>query len=179
MAVLLAAAGGRATAQSDATTAKSASTVLAEAQQQAKQKHKNVFLHFSASWCGWCHKLEAAMNSPELKHIFTDNYVLAELDIDEDAAHKAQENPGAKELNTQWGGEKSGIPFIVWLDASGKRLADSNVMPKGANIGYPAEPEEIEAFMALVRKTAPKITATDFAMLKSYLVAHAPKPQAH
>mgnify|MGYP003704433627 CR=1 FL=1 len=39
--------------------------VLDAALTKAKAEHKNVFVHFSASWCGWCHKLEAFMKTDE------------------------------------------------------------------------------------------------------------------
>ncbi len=56
------------------------------------------------------------------------------------------------------GGAKSGLPFFAFLDASGKKLADSNALPGGKNIGCPATEEEIQAFKQLLRKTAPRLT---------------------
>ena len=78
----------------------------------------------------------------------------------------------------KWGGEKSGLPFFVFLDATGKKVADSNVMPKNQNIGYPGAPEEIEAFMGLLKRAAPKMSPADAETINVYLKENAPKPAA-
>src|SRR5579862_3198628 len=75
---------------------------LTNAETVAKKEHKNVFLIFHASWCGWCHRLEKMMNSPEAKPIFDANYVIVTLDVDEhDAAHP--ETPGGAEMKAKLG----------------------------------------------------------------------------
>ena len=48
--------------------------------------------------------------------------------------------------------EKSGIPWLVILDAAGEQLMTSDG-PKG-NIGYPFEPHEIEYFLTMLKSTA-------------------------
>ncbi|HZT42435.1 MAG TPA: hypothetical protein VFA07_09595 [Chthonomonadaceae bacterium] len=72
------------------------------------------------------------------------------------------------------GGEKSGLPFYAFLDAKGKKLADSNVMPGNQNIGYPAAPDEIVAFEKLMEKTAPRMKEADREKVVSYLKKAAP-----
>ena len=69
------------------------------------------------------------------------------------------ENPGGKEIMAKLGGEKSGLPFYAFLDATGKKLADSNVMPtQNPNIGYPGSAEEIEAFGKLLKASAKNLS---------------------
>ena len=132
---------------------------------------------FHASWCGWCHRLEAVMDRPEFKKMFDDNYVLLNVDVMENGDKKAKlENPGGTEIMAKLGGEKAGLPYYAFLDARGKKLADSNVMPGGKNIGYPGEPGEISAFMDLIAKTAPHWSAEDRGKLQTYLTTNAPKP---
>ena len=72
------------------------------------------------------------------------------------------------------GGEKSGLPFFAFLDAKGKKLADSNVMPGNQNIGYPAAPDEIAAFEKLLERTAPRMKAADREKVVAYLKKAAP-----
>lgn len=154
---------------------KSASSLLQASQQAAQKEKKAVLVMFHASWCGWCKRLEAVMDRPEFKKMFEDNYVLLNLDVLENKDKKATlENPGGVEYLKELGGEKSGLPFYAFLDAKGKKLADSNVMPKNSNIGYPGEPAEIDAFMTLIEKTAPHWSESDRAKLKAYLVKNAP-----
>lgn len=188
----LALAGGTVHAQTEATappliaqteaTPAPAAQLLAAAQKQAIQEHKNVLVMFHASWCGWCKRLEAVMDRPEYKKLFADNYILVPLDVSENGAKKALENPGSDKIMADLGGAKSGLPFYAFVDARGKKLADSNVMPSksGAmgNIGYPGSSEEIAAFDALLKQTAPKMKAEEHKSLVAYLTQNAPKPAA-
>jgi hypothetical protein len=72
------------------------------------------------------------------------------------------------------GGEKSGLPFYAVLDAHGKKLADSNAIPGGKNIGYPAEAEEIVAFVKLIKSTAPKLLPDQLEQLEADLRKRSP-----
>ena len=119
------------------------------------------------------------MERPEFKKMFDDNYSVVHLDVMENGDKKAKfENAGGIELMKELGGANSGLPFYVFLDAKGKKLADSNGMPKSMNIGYPGAPDEISAFMELIRKTAPRWSETDRQKLEAYFVTNAPKPAA-
>src|ERR1051326_5457462 len=115
------------------------------------------------------------MQRPEFKKMFEANYILVKLDVQENGDKKKLENPGGMDVMKELGGENSGLPFYAFLDEKGKKIADSNVMPKAQNIGYPAAPEEIKAFMELIHKTAPRWSDADREKLRSYLVANAPK----
>jgi hypothetical protein len=106
-----------------------------------------------------------------------DNFALVHIDVLEQGERKTTvENAGGVDLMKEYGGEKSGLPFYAFLDAKGAKIADSNAMPKGMNIGYPGSPEEISAFMDLIKKTAPKLSEADREKLKMYLLDNAPKP---
>ncbi len=60
-----------------------------------------------------------------------------------------------------------GIPWIAFLDAKGKVLADSDG-PSG-NIGYPAAPSEIAYFMDMLRKTSKTISPKELLTIEETL----------
>ncbi|RYG21015.1 MAG: thioredoxin family protein [Chitinophagaceae bacterium] len=61
------------------TTPPSADAVLKEAMKIAKAQKKKVFIKFSASWCGWCHKMDASMKEPEMQPLFEKSFVMRQL----------------------------------------------------------------------------------------------------
>lgn len=130
----------------------SAEAVLSEARKVAAADKKKVLLLFHASWCGWCKKLEKALDEPEIKPLFQKNYVIRWLTVYESENKKALENPGAEDLMKQYKGNDQGIPYFMVFDAKGKMVADSQKSP-GENIGCPAEPDEIAYFVGVLRKT--------------------------
>jgi hypothetical protein len=93
----------------------------------------------------------------------------------ESGAKKALENPGGNEMIAEYGGAKSGLPFYSFLNSDGKKIADSNVMPKDQNIGYPGTPEEIAAFNILLKQTAPRMTDEQRSQIVAYLQKNAPR----
>jgi thiol:disulfide interchange protein len=149
-----------------------AASVVAAAVKQAAAEKKAVLIEFGASWCVWCRAFAAFVDAPDSGPIIKAHYVVANLTVQESEDKKALENPGGDALKTQWGGQKAGLPFYVFLDGTGKKIADSNAMPDGSNIGFPAIPAEDAAFMALIDKTAPRLSAAERKTLDAYLRAH-------
>lgn len=126
-----------------------ASSVLENALSTARAENKRVFLHFGAPWCGWCHKLEAWMARPDVAALLAKEFVDLKIDTDRmtgglDLLVKLNRKSGTPE-----GG---GIPWIAFLDSSGKIIADSNG-PKG-NTGFPAADEEIAHFATMLSTSA-------------------------
>lgn len=150
--------------------------IMAESLVKAKETGKNVFLIFHATWCSWCKRLDKVMSMEEVKTIFEENFVLTHLDVKESGEKIEQfENPGGNEFMKELGGEKSGIPFYAFIDKDGKMLANSNVMEKDGNIGYPGSEDEIAAFMKIIKIGAPKMTDEHFNAIKDHFKKNAPK----
>jgi thioredoxin-related protein len=149
----------------------SASDVLASALKTAKAEQKNVLIHFGASWCTWCKRLDAMLDSKQVGKLFHDNFVITHLTIQERNEKVGLENPGAQAMVDEAGGKGSGVPVYIFFDGTGKRLATSMAMPDGGNIGHPATPEEIQVFAGLLEKTAPRMTAAQRKQISDYLTA--------
>ncbi len=138
-----------------------ADDILKTAFAKAKAEHKKVFVKFTASWCGWCKKMDASMHDATTAKFFDDNFVTVLLVVDENAANKALENPGAGAIRTKYNGDDTqGIPFWFILDHNGKLVADCYIRTKGekasekgSNIGCPASEEEVKAFTDILKKT--------------------------
>jgi thioredoxin-related protein len=138
--------------------------VLDEALARASSDDKRVLLTFGAPWCGWCHRLHDWMAQPEIAAILDRDFVIAQVDIDRMA--------GGKEVQKRYQPASSGgIPWFAILDAQGKSLVTSDG-PRG-NIGYPAAPEEIDHFLAMVKGQARRIDAQQLDKLRKSLEENA------
>lgn len=170
---------GSALSAQDAPAPAPADSLVKSACKKAKPKksktEKTVFVIFHASWCGWCKRLEAALDDKEVRKAMETSYKFVRLDVQEHGDKVSLENPGGNKMMEDWGGAKAGLPFYVFLDSSGKKLADSLVMPNNMNIGYPGSADEITEFENLLKKTAPNMADADRATVIAYFKDHAPK----
>jgi len=140
-----------------------ATDVLKQACTQAANENKKVMIIFHASWCGWCHRMDSIMNMPETRAFFTDNFVIEHLVVMESKGKENLENPGGADLMKKYNGAGTGIPYWLIFNAKGKLLADSR-MPSvdkktgkkiKANVGCPAQADEVAYFTGLLKKTTP------------------------
>jgi thiol-disulfide isomerase/thioredoxin len=135
-----------------------ADKIIKEAQAIAAKENKNIFVIFHASWCGWCHKMDMALNDPAIKKYFDDNYIIRHLVVLESKNKKNLENPGALELLKKHSEETSGIPFWLVYDQRGQKLFDSREKladgGTGENVGCPASEKEVEHFINVLKASS-------------------------
>jgi len=70
-------------------------------------------------------------------------------------------------------GGPAGLPFYAFVDTRGDVIVNS-MRPgdngkKPENIGHPDKPEEVDWFLAMVRKAAPQSTPEESAVLEHWL----------
>lgn len=134
----------------------------------ARASGKAVFLHFGAPWCVWCHRLEDWMAKPRIAELLARDFIDLKIDVDRTIGGKEIH----KKFNPSGGG---GIPWFVFLDATGKPIADSN--SSNGNVGFPAAPEEVAHFEQMLKKAAKNLDAAAVAELTESL--RAAKPAQH
>jgi len=131
----------------------SASTLIGNACEEAKTENKNVFIIFTSSGCGWCKRMKKRMNDPRCETLFKDNYIIEYLTIKESQKNKHLETPGALDYHYLWKGNHAGLPYWVILNDKGDLLEDA-LNYTGRNIGCPYQPEEVEEFIRILKKTS-------------------------
>jgi len=153
----------------------SAPEIMQEAMQTAAKENKNIFIIFHASWCGWCHKMDTAINDKTCKDFFYKNYVIRHMVVDESRDKKNLENPGAADLRAKYHGDGEGIPFWLIFDKDGKLLADSQIRPnstssdtQGENVGCPATEKEVAYFIEVLKRTSAISEAEQAAVQKRF-----------
>ncbi len=110
-----------------------------------------------------CHRLGEFLEQQNVNARFAKDYVVVMIDTERmtDGAELA------KELRK---GERGAIPWIVILDGDGEPKITSDG-PKG-NIGCPAQPHEIDYFLAMVDATRDHMTEDDRKILERELRAY-------
>ncbi|MBT3241890.1 MAG: thioredoxin family protein [Bacteroidetes bacterium] len=145
----------------------SSDQIMKQANRTAFWQGKKVMVLWHASWCGWCDRMDSLMNRPEVKEAFDDNYVIKHLVVKERESLKHLENPGGDVMLAKYHGDKAGIPFWVVLDRKGNLLGDSFMREEGVgmdepgkNAGCPANKDEVDHFIKLLKETS-KMTDED------------------
>jgi thiol-disulfide isomerase/thioredoxin len=148
-----------------------ADEILNEAFAKAKLEKKKVFVMFHASWCVWCHKMDASINDASCKKLFDDQFVIRHLVVDEAKDKKNLENPGAIDLKEKYYGKDEGIPYWLIFVENGKFLFDSKSrkegegVEKGENVGCPATEKEVAYFIDVLKKTS-SLTAAQLEIIR-------------
>jgi thiol-disulfide isomerase/thioredoxin len=145
-----------------------AEQVLTDAKAKAATG-KAIFVHFGASWCGWCKRLDAFLERPDIRPVFDKYFIPVKLVVQENDKNKALENPGSDAVLKKLGGP-AGLPYSAFLDRDGKLIVNSNRNgEKGQNIGYPSQPGEIDWFVVMMKKAAPKMADADLKVIETAL----------
>lgn len=139
----------------------SATVILDDALAQAREQDKLAFVHFGAPWCPWCHKLEAFLAREDVIDVLGDHFIDVKIDTDRTIG-------GGGMLSEMRKSPRGGIPWFAFLDADGSIVAHSS--ERGQNIGYPAAPEEADAFLEMLRETKRDITEAQLEFLKTELL---------
>ncbi|MGH9588519.1 MAG: DUF255 domain-containing protein [Acidobacteriaceae bacterium] len=157
----------------------SAAAILQQAESQARGEHKNILLDFGASWCINCKLYDRMVDDPTVGAILNRHFIFITMNTGERPNDSRHANtPGGVAFENSVGGKGAGWPFLVILNADGKPLVDSNRPDSRSrsgksNIGYPAAPEEVDWFVAMLRRSTPSISRHDLDTVHAWLTAQA------
>jgi thiol-disulfide isomerase/thioredoxin len=149
-----------------------ADELIAQAGKTAAAENKAIYVHFGASWCGWCKRHEAFLARPDIKPVFEKYFVPLKLVTQESDDHKNLENPGADQWLKKLGGP-AGLPYSAFVNAGGELIVNSknasSAGPGGGNVGHPMTPDEIDWFVAMMKKAAPAMSVVDLKTIEDAL----------
>jgi len=137
--------------------------------QKAKAEKKNIFLLFTATWCGPCNDLKRAIYDEYNREFFENNYVILELYGSEKGSKKKNENPGTKDVILKYDGDTSTLPYWAILNAKGIKLQDNYIKidskaVKKENIGFSYMPQNLWQFLDFIKKTS-KLNKSELQMI--------------
>ncbi|MGC4103124.1 thioredoxin family protein [Ferruginibacter sp.] len=152
-----------------AQTPSPASHLIDSVFQKAKTEKKNIFILFTASWCGPCKELKRALYDEYNVQFFKNNYVLLELYGSEVGDKKKDENPGTKDIIVKFDGDTSTLPYWVILNSKGIKLQDNYIKvdsnsSKRENIGFSYIPKYLWQFLHFIKQTS-KLTKAELQMI--------------
>ena len=137
-----------------------AAQVLATAQAAAKANDRLLFVHIGAPWSSWCHRLEAWMARPEVAALLAKEFIDVKIDQD-----RMTNGVVVAALLRQ--GKSGGIPWIALMNDRLQPIVTSDG-PQG-NVGFPAKPEEIEHFAAMLHSAKRHLSDADIEALTASL----------
>jgi len=154
-----------------AQAAASAEATLARECAQADADGKRVLLVFFASWCTWCHAMDAMLADPEAAPILDRHFRLVHMRSGEhDDDQIALQLAGADDVYLRYAGEPRGLPFTAVLDANAVAVATSISTIDGNNFGFPVTDVELDGFEDMLAIAAPAMTADERTALRAACV---------
>ncbi|MGG9962309.1 thioredoxin family protein [Ferruginibacter sp. SUN106] len=113
---------------------------------KAKKEHKNVFIIFTATWCGPCNYLKRGLYDVYNVQFFEKNYVILELYNHELGTKKSFENHGGDSIRAAYKGDTTSVPYWLIVNPVGKKLYGES--------GFSNYPKDLTRFIKVLKETS-------------------------
>lgn len=161
---------GHAKAQPTAAQEVTRQRTLATAEQNA------LLVLFHANWCSWCRIFDAFLADPAAATVMSRHFRILHMRAQERTTeNKALQLAGADAVYLRYARDTVGLPFFVVLDENERPLVTSIAPKTGENIGFPVQPDELEAFRIMLKRAAPTISGAELAAIREACIRHAPR----
>ncbi len=125
---------------------------------EAQQNDKNVILVFGHQACSWCRVFDKYHALPEVKEILDPEFIIHKIDI--------LESITGKQLYDHY--ILGGTPAWMIFNAKQELLFDGK-NAKGNIIGYPFKQNEIDQYLAEIKKASKNMSEPELQVLSSLL----------
>ncbi|MEP7209562.1 MAG: thioredoxin family protein [Alphaproteobacteria bacterium] len=142
-----------------------AEAAVTEADARASASNRRLLVIFHASWCVYCRLFDMMLKDKEAGPIIDRHFVVLHLRAQERKPEmQAQQLAGADDVYHRYAPDGTGLPYMVVLGDGAKKVSDS--MISGENFGFPVEPQELDAFDAMMKAGASDITPAELRKLR-------------
>jgi thioredoxin-related protein len=124
---------------------------LTQAQVEAEQTGRRIFLVVSSTSCGWCKQLDRFMGNQETLKLLSKDYVIVPV--------VSGLTRNADIVIEKYRKIDGGVPWFAVLDPHDQTLMTADG-PNG-NCGYPFAEDEVAYFITVIEKTAQHMTADE------------------
>jgi thioredoxin-related protein len=123
-----------------------ANELFEEAIAKAKKEKKNVFIIFTATWCGPCKYLKRCIYDDYNVQYFEKNYVILQFYSSYVDVKKGIANEGANKLLAQYNGDTTKIPYWLIVNPQKKKLH--------GQLDFGGDAVFLKKFISVLKKTS-------------------------
>lgn len=143
--------------------------IIDHAVHQARRSHKPIVVMFQSSLSNLGKQLDSMLTATGVKNIFEKYFVVTHINVQEHAGVKdSLENPGGTVMMKAFAGGEPLLPFCVFFNKRGRKIADANLPLDQTLTGYSAAKNDIDAFFRLLQQCAPHIPKAQIRSLMQY-----------